>query len=246
MAAAIAHNINNHLTVVQLNLGLLQEELPPGSASSLDLTQALQSARAAAGIASEMLTFLGETRTTGEPLDLSEVCREGLLQLQTGRPNLGALEMNLPSPGPVVRADANQLQLVLGKLLTNALEASDGMSEDIRLSVKVVSATEIPAAGRFPTGWRPDDRDYACLEVADSGSGISPEEFRELFEPFFSTKFTGRGLGLPVVLGIVRELGGGITVTSQPGEGSVFRIFLPPVSETAAQAEAPAPPGKAR
>ncbi|MCX6913477.1 MAG: ATP-binding protein, partial [Verrucomicrobia bacterium] len=227
MAGAIAHNFNNQLAAVMLNLELLQQELPPLAGPDLSLAAALQSARKAANISTQMLVYLGQAAAQREPLDLSEACRQSLPLLQSANPNSAVLKTDLPAPGPVIKANANQIQQVLTNLLSNAWEADSNGSNAVRLSVKLAAAAEIPAAHRFPMGWQPCDPAYACLEVADSGCGITAGDMENIFDPFFTSKFTGRGLGLAVVLGIVREHGGGITVESEPGRGSVFRVFLP-------------------
>jgi CheY-like chemotaxis protein len=136
------------------------------------------------------------------------------------------LELDLPTPGPTVLASADHVQQILTNLVANAWEASAGRPGKIRVSIKTMVAEDIPAENRFPIGWQPQDTAYACLEVADAGCGIPPHDIEKVFDPFFSTKFTGRGLGLSVVLGIVRGQQGVITVESEPGRGSCFRIFL--------------------
>jgi two-component system cell cycle sensor histidine kinase/response regulator CckA len=88
-----------------------------------------------------------------------------------------------------------------------------------------------PPGGVYPPDWQPKDVPYACLTVTDTGSGIAAEEMEHLFDPFFTTKFTGRGLGLPVVLGIVRAHRGVVTVVSAVGRGSAFRVYLPVAPE---------------
>jgi two-component system cell cycle sensor histidine kinase/response regulator CckA len=87
-------------------------------------------------------------------------------------------------------------------------------------------------------GWQAPNSAYACLEVSDSGCGITAKDKDNLFDPFFSRKFTGRGMGLSVVLGIVRAHHGAVTVESKPGQRTVFRVFLPLTAETASR---PAP-----
>ena len=133
----------------------------------------------------------------------------------------------MPCSGPNISANANQIQQVLTNLVTNAWEAIGENQGALDLTVKTVSATEIPTAHRFPIGWQPQDLNYACMEVTDTGCGIADEDLDKLFDPFFSNKFTGRGLGLPVVLGIVKAHGGVIMVESKTGRGSIFRVFLP-------------------
>ena len=139
---------------------------------------------------------------------------------------------DLPSPGPAISANANQIQQVLTNLVTNAWEAGVEGRGVVRVTVKTVSPADIPASHRFPIDWRPHETvSYACMEVVDEGSGIAAKNIEKLFDPFFSSKFTGRGLGLSVVLGIVRAHGGAVTVETAPGRGSTFRVFLPVSAE---------------
>jgi signal transduction histidine kinase/DNA-binding response OmpR family regulator len=244
MAGAIAHNFNNQLAAVMMNLELLQQDLPLQAGARLQLSEALQSARKAADISTQMLVYLGQTTVHREPLDLSEACRLCLPLLQEAKSRIAVLKADLPAPGPVINSNANQIQQVLTNLLTNAWEASRAGSDAIRLTVKQVSTTAIPVVNRFPIDWQPQAPAYACLEVADSGGGIPAGDIEKLFDPFFTSKFIGKGLGLSVVLGILRGHDGGITVESEPGLGSVFRVFLPLTAATVppkAVAVVPAP-----
>jgi CheY-like chemotaxis protein len=143
------------------------------------------------------------------------------------------LETDFPSPGPTSNANPSQIQQVLHNLVTNVNEASGAGQQVLRLSVKTVSVIDIPSTRRFPIDYQPQEKNYACLEVADTGCGIAEADIEKLFDPFYSTKFIGRGLGLPVVLGIVRAHQGVITVESKPGRGSIFRVFLPVSAEAA-------------
>jgi two-component system, cell cycle sensor histidine kinase and response regulator CckA len=138
----------------------------------------------------------------------------------------------LPSLGPGISANANEIRQILTNLVTNAWEAGGDAKGAVHLTVKTVSPAEIPVARRFPLDWRPRDDAYACLEVVDRGSGIAEKDIERIFDPFFSSKSSGRGLGLPVVLGIVKAHGGAITVESEPGRGSAFRVFLSLSAET--------------
>jgi CheY-like chemotaxis protein len=131
----------------------------------------------------------------------------------------------------VISANANQIRQVLTNLTTNAWEAKGEGPNHLRLGVKTVTAADIPVTRRFPLDFQIQETAYACLEVADAGSGITAKDMEKLFDPFFSTKFAGRGLGLPVVLGIVRSHRGAITVESEPGRGSIFRVYFPVVAE---------------
>jgi two-component system, cell cycle sensor histidine kinase and response regulator CckA len=229
MAGAIAHHFNNYLAAVMGNLELAMGDLPQGAGSDAKLTAALQAATEAAGLSRLMLTYLGQTQARHDRLDLAAVCRQSLPLLRAAMPKGIVLDTDLPSVGPTIIADANQIQQVLTNLVTNAWEASvDGRS--VHLAIKNVSPADIPE-WHCPVEWSPRENAYACLEVMDTGGGIADKDLEKLFDPFFSSKFTGRGLGLAVVLGIVRSHGGAITVDTIPGRGSTFRVFLPMSAE---------------
>jgi PAS domain S-box-containing protein len=241
MAGAIAHHFNNKLQAVIMSLQMTLDDLPENGNHTENLTLALQSARKASELSALMLTYLGQTASKREPLDLSDICQQNLPFLRIVMPPDMELEADLPLPGPAVLADSGQIQNVLTNLLTNAWEATDGKQGAIRLAVRTVAATGIPAQRRFPVDYQLHESPYACLEVADSGSGISDQDLEKLFDPFFSRKFTGRGMGLAVVLGIARAHNWVITVDSKPGQGSIFRVFLPLLTE--AVADHPVVPG---
>ncbi len=125
-------------------------------------------------------------------------------------------------------------------LIVNAWEAIGEGEGEIRVSLRIVDATETSSPHVFPADWKPEKDTYACLEVSDTACGIDPEQLDLIFDPFFSTRFTGRGLGLAVVLGTVRSYGGAIAVASEPGRGSIFQVFwtiAEPEAQTVHKAE---------
>ena len=223
----IAHTFNNQLGVVIGNLEMAIDDLPHGAGPANRLTTAMQAAWKAAEMSGLMLTYLGQSFDKLEPLDLSDACRRGLPMLRAAMPGKVVLETDLPSPGPVISANENQIQQVLTNLVTNAWEAIGEGRGAIHLSIKTISPAEIPAAYRLPIGWQSQESAYASMEVKDAGCGIADKDIEKLFDPFFSSKFTGRGLGLSVVLGIVKAHSGAVTVESEPNRGSTFRVFLP-------------------
>jgi len=227
MAGAIAHHFNNQLQTVMGNLEMAIDDLPQGENPIEILNEAMQAARKASEVSSLMLTYLGQTTAKHESLDISEVCRRSLPMLRAVLPKDVTLETDLTLPGPTIRANENLIRQVLTNLVNNARESIHTGAMAIHLIVKPVSAAEIPASPRFPINWLPQDNVYACLAVSDTGCGISDRDIENIFDPFFSSKFTGRGLGLSVVLGIVRACGGSVTVESDLGKGSIFRVFLP-------------------
>ena len=242
MAGAIAHLFNNQLQAVIGNIELAMEEPRQNASEVAMLAAAMQAARKAAEISKLMLVYVGQGVSRQEPTDLAGLCRQNLPELQGFTPNNVAIETDFPIPGPVISANANQIQQILANLVTNAWESVETGTGSISLTVKTVAAAAIPATHRFPLDWQPHDLPYACLEVADTGCGIAPADIGKIFDPFFSSKFIGRGLGLSVTMGFVRAHDGGITVESEPGAGSRFRVFFPLLAATA---ETPFPPSPA-
>ena len=232
MAASIAHHFNNKLHAVMANLELLSA-LPKGGDPTKLLALAKLASEKAAAVSRQMLVYQGNSPGVQEPLFLGELCMASLPLLQQTLSGGVQLEGACPTPGPIIKANAEQLQQVMTNLVINAGEAMDTAGGVVRLSLSSCPAAELPTDHRFPIGWQPQGPDYACLEVADTGAGIAGADIEKLFDPFFSTKFTGRGLGLPVVLGLVQAHGGALAVSSQLGQGSVFRVYLPVATEAA-------------
>jgi PAS domain S-box-containing protein len=227
MSGSIAHLFNNQLQVVMGYLEMVIGDLPPGDSRAVKLTTAAQATRKASEVSSLLLAYLGQTPSKLELLDLSELCRKSIPLIMAGKPLDVVFETHLPSPGPCISADAKQAQQLLTNLAINAWEAIGGGTGTIRLSVKTVSHKNIPSSHRFPVQWIPQEQQYACLEVTDTGCGISENDIDKIFDPFFTTKFTGRGLGLSVVYGIVRAHDSVITVESGINGLTVFRVFFP-------------------
>ncbi len=228
MAGAIAHQFNNLLGVVIGNLDLATDELPKDSAAVGHVNSAMAATERAAEVSGSMLTYLGRSLGKRQALDLAETCRAGLAGIRATVPKEVDLVVDLPATGgPIINANGHQLQQVLKNMVTNAWESGGGGQRSIRLAVKTVAPVDIPDTHRFPLDWQVQEVQYACLEVTDNGGGIAPSEIEKIFDPFFTSKFLGRGLGLPIVLGIVRAHGGGVTVASEVGRGSTFRVFLP-------------------
>lgn len=227
MAGAVAHHYNNMLTGVMGNLELALADAPPGAKPSEAITDALEAAGRASQLGALMLTYIGQTVTRRNPLDLAEICRQALNEFRSKVPDRLMLKVDLPAAGPTVKGNGQQLRQVLEKLLTNAMEAFGEHPGDISVRLHCVPAAAISFAHHWPADFQAGASDYACVQVADGGDGMAPEDLESLFDPFYSTKFTGRGLGLAVALGIVKGHDGCITVETAPGQGSVFRVFLP-------------------
>jgi len=239
MAGAIAHLFNNHLAAVIGNLELLEDDLPPGDRGYENLKAAQTAARRAAETSGLMLTFLGRSGGKPAPVDLAKACRQCIAGLEADGPMAVEIRRELPDSGPVIRVDRSHLDQIISVLITNGLESMEKAGE-VRLSINIADASNISHTHRFPLDWEPNSENYACLTVADTGRGMDDTTIGRIFDPFFTDKFTGRGLGLPVVLGILKASEGGVTVESEPGRGSVFRVFFP-LHKTAVQNVATAP-----
>ncbi len=229
MAGAIAHHFNNHLHAVMGNLEMAMDDLPLGVNSNKNLVSALHAARKAADVSRLMLTYLGQTSGKHEPIDLSRACRRSLSLVQTIIPKGVTVNIDFPDSGPVIRANEGQINQALTNLITNAWESISNNQGTISLAIRTVD--QVPDTKRLPIDWQPQEIAYACLEISDTGCGISIKEIEKIFDPFFTSKFTGRGMGLPVVMGIVKAHGGCITVDSEAGCGSIFRMYLSILTE---------------
>jgi signal transduction histidine kinase/ActR/RegA family two-component response regulator len=234
MAGAIAHHFNNKLGVVMGNLELALLDAGANQKLSTRLLEAQHASAQAAEVSSLMLAYLGQGLPKGETLDLAKVCRELVETQRSFIPKRVTLKINIPPHGPTIKANKALVRQILSNLIVNAWEAIGESEGDIQVSLRVLNAVETSSLNVSPADWKPESDHYACVEVADTGCGINLEQLDLVFDPFFSTKFTGRGLGLAVVLGTVRSHGGAVAVDSEPGRGSIFRVFWP-VAEPEAQ-----------
>lgn len=240
MAAAIAHHFNNMLGAVVSSLDLAMDELSENLDVLEDLEIARESALRAAKTSELMLAYLGQSVRKTETVDLTEVLREARPELEASVPAGVKLTFDLRDSGLIVLVSPEQIRQVLTNLITNAREAMNATPGEIQVSVRAVSGARMPKT-YLPTDWTPRSASYVCLEVRDSGCGMTAETVEKIFDPFFTTKFVGRGLGLPVVLGTIRAYDGMVSVESVLGKGSTFRVFLPhaPLSLVAARATRP-------
>jgi signal transduction histidine kinase len=226
MTGAMAHHFNNQLGVVIGYLELVMYSLRDKDVAG-KIAAAMEASEKAAELSRLLLTSLGQSFDERKQLDLSEACRRGMPIQRAVIPGMATLKTDFPVPGPAVYSNEAQVQAILSRLLANAWEALGNCRRTIGLKVSKVTVTDIPAENRFPIDWRPREGEYACIEVTDQGCGIARDHLTSIFDPLFTSKFTGRGLGLPVVLGIAKAHGGAVAVQSEPEMGSTFRVFLP-------------------
>jgi PAS domain S-box-containing protein len=227
MAGGIAHHFNNLLGVVIGRLYLALGDLHQTPRSRKHLTEALKASERAAEISGLMLTYLGQSVQMKELCDVDEMVQEALLLVGPSLPENVHVNVELPPEAIMIQGDKAQIQHALTNLILNAGEAIGDDNGRITVTVRVAKAEKLREFRLFPTGWEPREEDYISISVCDTGCGFDPAMLERIFDPFFSTKFTGRGLGLAVVLGIVRAHGGALAVESQWGLGSIFRVFFP-------------------
>jgi PAS domain S-box-containing protein len=233
LAGGIAHDFNNLLTSVLGYADLASEELPVSAPARAHLGQIGAAARRAADLCRQMLAYSGKGRFVVRPLDMSEVVEEMAHMLEVSISKKVALRFELARGLPAVQADASQLRQVAMNLILNASEAIGEISGVVSVRTGVVSCDADYLASTWVTDELAEGQ-YVFLEVTDTGCGMDAETRERIFDPFYTTKFTGRGLGLAAVLGIVRGHQGAIKVYSEPGRGSSFKVLLPAV-EAAAQ-----------
>jgi len=224
LAGNVAHDFNNVLTGILGNLSLARVEVPDRSDIATLLEEAEQATEQAAGLAHMLLAYAGRAPAHRGMCDLGQLVAhsEPLLTASAGRQ--ARLTLSL-APEPILAvADGAQLTQVLLNLVTNACEAT---SAEGTVTVETERARAAgPDRGDWVVG-PPTGSNWGVLRVSDNGSGFDQEVRQRMFDPFFSTKSSGRGLGLSSVLGIVRSHGGGLRVQSQPGKGTVIEVLLP-------------------
>lgn len=240
MAGGIAHDFNNLLTVVLGGIELALTELDADHPAARLIESASAAASRAAVLTRQMLAYAGRAPSDAVHLDLSTVVRETSRLLSVAVPKGAEFELDLATSPLVVRADRGQLEQVVMNLITNAAEALLDRQGQITLRTARLGASHLDAfrpdlVGGMPAPTGP----CALLEVTDNGVGIHPDHRGRIFDPFYTTRFQGRGLGLATVLGIVRTHDGAIALRSQLGVGTRFSVLLPLADGPAEQPIAP-------
>jgi PAS domain S-box-containing protein len=226
LAGGVAHDFNNLLTAIIGSAQVAAMALPAGSPVRENLDNIESAARRAAALTRQLLAYSGRAQFDVRPVDLSVQTREIAKLLEATFVGRLALSLELPPGLPAILADIAQLQQIIMNLVINAAEAIGDRPGRITLATSTKNVEKADVRSLFAAdNLVPGPHVY--LEVRDTGCGMSESSKTRIFDPFFSTKFAGRGLGLAAVLGIVRAHNGGIEVQSSPGEGSTFRLFFP-------------------
>ncbi|HET9683177.1 MAG TPA: PAS domain-containing protein, partial [Gemmatimonadaceae bacterium] len=235
LAGGIAHDFNNLLTVIKASTGFLLEDLDRADPRREDARHVAEAAERAVGLTRQLLAFSRKQMLEPQVLDVNTV-------VENLRPMLVRLigedvtvEARLAERAGSVMADVGQLEQVLINLAVNA---RDAMPDGGRL---VIETAEVTLDERYAQGYARHEQcavlpgHYVMLAVSDTGTGMSPEVKARIFEPFYTTKESGKGtgLGLSTVYGIMKQSGGHVWVYSEPGEGTVFKLYFPRLEEAA-------------
>ena len=234
LAAGVAHDFNNVLTVIQGHAGLMQQTLDPGSPQKKSLEQITGAADRAATLIRQLLMFSRKQVMQFRHLDLNDILRSAIKMLERLVGEHVQIDFRPRSQIPAIHADRSMVEQIAMNLAVNA---RDAMPNGGWVSI----TTSLETIHRAPTPMDPEQRDgdYVCLTFSDTGVGMDTQILTRIFEPFFTTKPVGKGtgLGLSTVFGIVRQHQGWLEVESKPNHGTTFRVYFPASRRAAEKTE---------
>jgi len=227
LAGGVAHDFNNLLTVILGNANLALMVSGPEARLAPYFEAIEKASLKAADLTQQLLSYAGNEKIVLRPVDINIVVKEILQIVSASVPGNVHIDCDLAESLPSVKGDSTKIFQILMNLVMNALEAIPEAGEGvINLLTRAEEVAEATArSGQWALPMTPGR--YVTVEVMDTGMGMTPEVVQRAFDPFYTTKFTGRGLGLAAVIGILSSHGGGICVRSEPGKGASFKIFLP-------------------
>ncbi|MDQ6954014.1 MAG: PAS domain S-box protein, partial [Mariprofundaceae bacterium] len=226
LASGIAHDFNNILTVVMGNVELLGIDLDDNSENRKSLAAITSAGARGAGLCRELMAYAGKGKNEITWVDLKQLFEELGHLLQVTIPQHITMSFELDDKLPCVRADVMQLEQVMMNLLINAREAIGSNDGKIHVSGKRINIDR----AWFETAYfdhLPENLDFVQLTIRDNGCGMSSDVKARVFDPFYTTKFTGRGLGMSAVLGIIKTHQGAIRCDSEVDIGTSFSVLLP-------------------
>ncbi|QXE92620.1 PAS domain S-box protein [Geomonas subterranea] len=226
LAGGIAHDFNNILMAIVGNADLALMRTPEGSAVADNLHRIQDSAARAADLTKQMLAYSGKGKFVVQTVDLNRLIEELVHLLEVSISKKVTLTLDLHRPLPLTDADPTQLRQIVMNLVINASEAIGDATGHIVIATGCAEGKQLRLQGGQQEA-ELSDAPYIYLMVSDNGCGMDPETQARLFDPFFTTKFTGRGLGMAAVQGIVKGHKGAISIDSKPGQGTIFKVFLP-------------------
>ncbi|MFV1995949.1 MAG: ATP-binding protein, partial [Verrucomicrobiales bacterium] len=236
MAGAMAGEFNRILRGLMSHADSALDNLPDSSAARGHFREIGKASRRAAELADQMLAYSGKARIASEPIDVGKVVRDMVPLFEASVSENAALNCVFADSLPAIEGDAAQIRQIITNLIANASEAIGGRRGVIRLSTGVMNCDSSFLSSdrdfvRVTGGTPLAEGIYVFFEVSDTGCGMPAETIGKIYDPFFSTKQVGRGLGLSVVLGIVRAHKGAIEAHSIPGAGTTIRVLFSPADD---------------
>ncbi|MBC8317104.1 MAG: PAS domain S-box protein [Desulfobulbaceae bacterium] len=235
LAGGIAHDFNNILSAIIGYTELAKAELKEGSGAAADLAEVLQASQRATGLVKQILTFSRKGAHKREALQPHLLVKEALKLLRASLPTTIKIEENIDRESGSILADPTKIHQIIVNLCTNALHAIEEESGTIKISLirRELNADDVLSHPGVVAG------PFIELSVSDTGCGMDQQTQQRIFEPYFTTKETGKGtgLGMAVVLGIVQDYGGMITIESELDEGTTFHVYFPAIIKETQKAE---------
>jgi PAS domain S-box-containing protein len=230
LAGGIAHDFNNILMAVLGNADLALDEIPRHAPVHRNIEEIAKGARRAAELSGQMLAYSGRGQFVVEAINMNEFVTEMMHLLDVSISKNVLLNYNIDGSLPTFDGDVTQIRQIIINLILNAADSIGEKAGVISLSTGVIycdSAYLDDVGKHMGIGNSLAEGIYIYLEVGDTGAGIDADIIEKIFDPFFTTKFTGRGLGLSAVLGIVRGHNGAVSISSEAGSGTRFRLLFP-------------------
>lgn len=226
LAGGIAHEFNNLLTGILANVGMAQKEIQACPQAAESLGEIRASARQAADLCLQMLTYAGKTDYEVVPIELYELAQDVVKFLKRSIHRNIRIELSNQGGKHVVMGDSVKIRQIFIDLMLNAAEAIGSKGGRVKIELREAELNE-KEIEELQLGYRLKPGVYASIAVGDNGCGMTEVQLDHIFDPFFSTKFTGRGLGLPTVRGILTAHHGALKVQSEHGVGTTFTVLLP-------------------
>jgi signal transduction histidine kinase len=227
LAGGLAHDFNNLLTGVLGNAELALMRAPEDHESlRSNLRRIRQAAKRASDLTNQMLAYSGKATVRAAAMFLPDVVEDVAALLTSSISKKAQLSFEIAPDLPNIEGDLTQMRQLVMNIIINASDALGDDPGEIVVEMRTLARSEIPAGASFLSDQPQADR-YVGLTVRDTGHGMNRETMSKIFDPFYSTKFVGRGLGLAAVHGIVRGQGGAIEVQSEVGVGTSFSVYIP-------------------
>ncbi|MGM0597509.1 MAG: hybrid sensor histidine kinase/response regulator [Myxococcota bacterium] len=230
LSGGIAHKFNNLLMGILGNAGLAESEISPDSTAHLYISDIKEASKELIDLTKQLLAYSGQGKFKEENINLNTLISDIEKLIYALVPQTIIIRLNLAKNMKLIRGDLSQIQQLLLNIAQNAAESYQEKNGSVTISTGIMYCDQnyldktIP-----PSETKPGE--YAFVEISDSGVGIDKEDLHKIFDPFFSTKFVGRGLGLAAVMGIIKGHNGSINIYSEPEEGTTFKVLFPVIKE---------------